>query len=250
MSLPTPAPVAASTSTGSWEATFLQDLGAPLNATNITAVNLWAQSEGVQSSNNWLAASGKGPGATTCLSQCGTSSPVYAYDTPADGAAFDAQFLKTNNYADVISAFAGTADNGTSPDPTGLANIFAAINQSGWCRGCEGGQYPVALYDALSKSTAQLTSLWGDIKQGVGAAISNAIPGSSIVGGASGVVSGIQSVYNLATDLTSAKFWDRILLFAGGLLLAIFGSIIFFETTKTGQTVTSEAAQAGAIALA
>jgi hypothetical protein len=47
-------------------------------------------------------------------------------------------------------------------------------------------------------------------------------------------------------DLTSGQFWDRILLFAGGLALAGVGLIIFISTTKAGKTVESDAVLAAA----
>lgn len=236
----------------SWQEVFLNDLGVPISQTNIAAVTLWADSEGVQSSNNFLAASGQGPGATHCIAQCGSSSPIFAYATAAEGAAFDAAFIRNNNYSGVINAFVQAVDTPQGqPNPASLAIIYNAINISGWCKGCQGGQYPVQLYQSLGKNAAQiLSSVAGSVtplatNQQIAGAVGGAVKD---VAGAAGSAFGIAGLGTLIGDLISGKFWERILLFAGGLLLVIFGSVIFFQTTNTGKTITSEAGQAAAVA--
>jgi hypothetical protein len=126
-----------------WESLLLADLGAPNSVNNLTALNLWAQSEG-SVTNNGLAASGQGAGATICVAQCGSSSPIYEYDNPTDGAAHMAQFLKGSYYTAIVRAFQQDA---------GLAAIFQAINQSSWCKGCQGGNYPEVLAAAAAGKT-------------------------------------------------------------------------------------------------
>ena len=44
-----------------------------------------------------LAVSGKSPGATKCIAQCNGSSPIYAYNTEAEGVAATVAFLKYPN---------------------------------------------------------------------------------------------------------------------------------------------------------
>ena len=87
-----------------WEYDLLQSFGAPASKNNLTALNLWAQSEG-SVTNNPLATSGKGVGATKCVAQCGGTSPIYEYDTEADGVAQMASFLKGSYYTAIIRAF-------------------------------------------------------------------------------------------------------------------------------------------------
>jgi hypothetical protein len=122
-----------------WEYDLLKALGAPASQNNLTALNLWAQSEG-SVTNNPIATSGKGAGATKCVAQCGTPSPIYEYDNEADGVAQMAGFLKGSYYTAVVRAFVQDA---------GLAAIYQAINGSSWCKGCQNGQYPVDLAQAV-----------------------------------------------------------------------------------------------------
>lgn len=122
-----------------WEYDLLKALGAPASQANLTALNLWAQSEG-SVTNNPLATSGKGAGATTCVAQCGTTSPIYEYDTEANGVAQMARFLKGSYYTKIVAALVGDQ---------GEAAIWSAVNGSPWCKGCQGGQYPVDLGKAV-----------------------------------------------------------------------------------------------------
>lgn len=132
-----------------WEYDLLRYLGTPAPLTNegmdtqfpnsLLALNLWAQSEG-SVTNNALATSGKGVGATTCVAQCGSSSPIYLYDTEANGVAQMGRFLQGSFYTKIVSALVSNAD---------LATIYGAINSSSWCKGCQNGQYPIDLSQAV-----------------------------------------------------------------------------------------------------
>ncbi|HXA33025.1 MAG TPA: hypothetical protein VNV87_12255 [Acidimicrobiales bacterium] len=132
-----------------WEYELLRYLGTPAPLTNdgmdaqypnsLLALNLWAQSEG-SVTNNALATSGRGAGATTCVAQCGSSSPIYEYDNVADGVAQMGRFLQGSFYTKIVSSLVGNAS---------LSDIFSAINSSPWCKGCQSGQYPVALSQAV-----------------------------------------------------------------------------------------------------
>jgi len=122
-----------------WECDLLKALGAPCSQNNLTALNLWAQSEG-SVTNNPLATSGYGAGRTVCVAQCGSSSPIFEYDNEADGVAQMSKFLSGSYYTAIVRAFQQDA---------GLAAIFQAINSSPWCKGCQNGQYPIALSQAV-----------------------------------------------------------------------------------------------------
>lgn len=232
------------TSWPAWETTFLDQLGAPHTETNYQALTLWAQSEGTTGSNNPLAISGQHPGATSCIAQCGSSSPVMAYDTLDNGVAANVAFLQNNDYGNVIAAF----KQGSS-----LQLIWAAINQSGWCRGCQGGRYPEAIFSALS-SPEQAASLadaavgsvsGGGTKEGIAGGLVHAaedVTGLSALGRA---VSWTDSLGNLLGDLTSSTWWKRIGLGVFGIAVLGGGFIIFFAGTDTGKKATSEAASAG-----
>jgi hypothetical protein len=134
-----------------WEYDLLKALGAPASKNNLTALNLWAQSEG-SVTNNPLATSGQGAGATVCVAQCGSTSPIYEYDTEADGVAQMARFLKGSYYTSIVRAFT---------DDAGLAAIFQAINSSPWCKGCQNGQYPVDLSQAVGGKDSEISTTVG-----------------------------------------------------------------------------------------
>jgi len=121
---------------------FLQTWGVPITPVTEEAMYLWIQAEGGVASNNPLNTSGAQPGATTCIAQCGTSSPIYAYSSLNQGMQANIANLNTTKYQGIKSAF-------SAPNAT-LASIWTAINQSSWCKGCGGGTYPGALYSALT----------------------------------------------------------------------------------------------------
>lgn len=144
-----------------WEYDLLRYLGAPAPLTNdgldqqfpnsLLALNLWAQSEG-SVTNNALATSGKGAGATTCVAQCGSTSPIYEYDNEADGVAQMGRFLQGSFYTKIVSALVTNAS---------LSTIYAAINGSSWCKGCQSGKYPEALAAAAGGGAAGVSSTVG-----------------------------------------------------------------------------------------
>lgn len=115
---------------------IISKIGAPLNTVTYTAIKLWAESEGMASSDN-------NPLATT-YACCGgvsiNSDGVKRYPTVANGAEATAITLLLKPYAEVVSAFqAGKS----------MGDIYTAINASPWCARCQNGHYPIALYDAL-----------------------------------------------------------------------------------------------------
>lgn len=122
----------------SWQTDLLSKMHATHSNNNVDALTYWAESEGMPpSDNNWLA--------TTC-SCCGghdvNSVGVKAYPTESDGVEATWLTLQGGAYVNVVKAFR---------DDAGLAHIWAAVNASPWCGGCQGGKYPVALYDAIGK---------------------------------------------------------------------------------------------------
>lgn len=161
-----------------WEYELLRYLGTPAPLSNdgmdaqfpnsLLALNLWAQSEG-SVTNNALATSGRGAGATTCVAQCGSSSPIYEYDNVADGVAQMGRFLQGSFYTKIVSALVGNAD---------LGAIYQAINSSPWCKGCQSGQYPVDLAKAAGGGSAGISGSvgTGSSSGGAGAGGSGASP--------------------------------------------------------------------------
>jgi hypothetical protein len=208
-----------------WEYDLLAGLGAPASTTNLDALNYWGQSEGTASSNNPLAVSGKAAGATKCLAQCGSSSPVYAYDTEQDGVAANVAFLLHNNYANVVSAFVKNS---------GLAAIFSAINSSGWCKGCQGGKYPEALYAALGSNAPPLTAQ--PTGAGTAAAQAGGAPGFGCA--AKGNVfseGGLAGIGSFAFTYCNAKALVSGLCILGGVGVAIIGLSFVLKNSGAGR---------------
>lgn len=140
---PPPAP-----SAGDWRAALLAAMGAPVTASNLAALGFWHQSEGTNpSTNNWLAITDPGnkfPHSGVIASNGGN--PVYAFPDQATGVAATAAFLRGSYYTGVVQAFKANA---------GLGGIYSAINASKWCSGCQGGHYPVALFQAVGNPAAK-----------------------------------------------------------------------------------------------
>ena len=152
-----------------WQAYFLGLISAPASPNSVRVCDLWASSEGVLADNNPFACSGKYPGATHCIAQCGTSSEVWAYDTIEHGCEANAAFLGGSYYTAVVGAFRADA---------GEQALYDAINASPWCSGCQGGHYPVDLYDWLQNQHPQPTK--GDL---VGIVVSKDQQGQDVVYG-------------------------------------------------------------------
>lgn len=115
-------------------------MGWRASAGNLIALQYWAASEGVPDTlHNWLA---------TSLRTTGwyTPPPPYsepAYDTKTHGCRALALTISEPAYVHVTQAFLRT---GT------LTTIWQAINATPWCAGCQGGLYPVQLYDYIGGS--------------------------------------------------------------------------------------------------
>ncbi len=119
-----------------WISLTLAALGATETSTNRAALAEWAQSEGMPASaNNPLAATDPLPGSTAI-----NSKGVQAYASIGDAATLYARKFGTLTY-DAIGFALKTGND--------LNEIFTAINQSPWCRGCQGGRYPVIMWEQL-----------------------------------------------------------------------------------------------------
>lgn len=121
-----------------WVAQLLAKMGAPDNGVTRSALYGWADSEGMPAwENNWLA---------TTLDCCGcskvNSSGVCAYPDVPSGVEAIWQTLQGSAYSSIVYWFK-RGDN--------IREIYAAINQSPWCSGCQNGHYPVVLYDSISR---------------------------------------------------------------------------------------------------
>lgn len=120
-----------------WIPPVLEALAAPVNLVTEVALMKWAQSEGMPTwENNWLATTYDGYGGYDV-----NGVGVKAYPTLADGVGATVATLRLGYYTGIVAALR----QGTT-----LAAIYRAINASPWCRGCQGGRYPVALAQAVA----------------------------------------------------------------------------------------------------
>lgn len=121
-----------------WETLLCNQMGWPAatgegNAIIFEALDLWAQSEGIDpSANNWLATEYNLYGNQPKLP--GTN--VSIFNSVGDGVTAIVNTLNGGGYGEVNKYFA----QGTS-----LIDIYLAINLSPWCSGCQNGNYPDAL---------------------------------------------------------------------------------------------------------
>lgn len=128
---------------GDWRHALLTALGAPSTPDNLNALNAWASSEGVDPrNNNWLAITdpnNRWPHAGVVASNGGN--PVYAFPSQAVGVQATAAFLAGSYYVGVVDALKANR---------GVRAVYNAINSSPWCKGCQGGNYPIVLHNALN----------------------------------------------------------------------------------------------------
>ena len=119
-----------------WEVALLDAIGAPQSVDNVGALALWAQSEGVPADcNNPLAASDVPSGARADCSGSAAGYPSLDFAVNVYAAKFG-----TQDYEAIGKAL---------KDDAGYQAIYEAINASPWCKGCQGGHYPEALYADL-----------------------------------------------------------------------------------------------------
>ena len=192
----------------SWEYAFLTAIRAPSNTKNLAALNLWAQSEGTPSNqNNWLAYGD-------------SSTHITKYASPGEGVTAITTALLSNpqyGYNKIVAAF---------QDPNGnMEDIWKAINESSWCKGCEGGSYPTALYSNLSTSPELIaiknntgTSGPGGIQVGAGCNKGQEVWGIPIIGT---IINQCQAKAIKGGFITAFGF----AIVAGGIAILVTGSV-------------------------
>lgn len=222
---------------------MLAGLGLPITKVNVTILDAWAASEGTINHNNPFAISTKFPGATTCLAQCSGNNPVMAYDSLSSGVAATIQFFKQNPaYNDILATLATNTfqNEGTQVSSGVLGAAWGAINNSPWCKGCQGGKYPISLatlentgvlnFAGKNLSVSNLGLSGGPINQTTPDQQGAVTPGLNI------------SVTGFLGSLV--KNWKRFVFGLLALLMIIGGIFMIMSETKTGQTIE----QAGSVA--
>jgi hypothetical protein len=131
---------------GRWAAKFLNALGAPVSRNNLVVMVAWQSAEGTMATWNPLATTYQMPGATEF-----NSVGVKNYTSLAQGIQAIILTLGSPNYGypSVVS------DLRASADPVVTAE---AINASGWCHGCSGGQYVLDLVPAVEQYYASFSA--------------------------------------------------------------------------------------------
>lgn len=116
-----------------WNALLVR-LGAPITDINLAALSAWARAEGMrQSTWNPLATTEPFPGAVPLA---GNPDGVKSYPDSGAGVEATARTLLLPAYVKVVAALR----KGNS-----IASIWAAVNASPWCAGCDGGDYPATV---------------------------------------------------------------------------------------------------------
>lgn len=119
-----------------WALAVLTALGGTDDGDNVTALALWAVAEGAPDwRHNWLNTTMGGFGGYSI-----NSAGVKAYPTFAKGVAATAATLRQPIMSGITYALTSGLD---------LDVIYHAINSSLWCKGCQGGRYPVTIYNYL-----------------------------------------------------------------------------------------------------
>jgi hypothetical protein len=243
---PTTKPVQGTTiSTDQWAVGLINQLNTtrpsnaqiPVTANNVNNLKLWLAQE--QNASSWAADMYNPLGVRN-----GSNGQVTPYASVQDGIAGTAHTLNNGYYGNILSSLQANA-------PT---QAFAtAVIQSPWSgktyaqRGLNAFLSHAPLNASASTDKANAAGSSGHWYDG--------IPGSgvvaNVVGGVTGTVGGVVStanaVGNLASNLTSASFWKRIGIFAGGFALFGVGITLFTLNTKTAQTAISAAATKGMI---
>lgn len=119
-----------------WRGLLLEALSCPLSEVNVDALQWWADSEGTPAGwNNWLATTLSGFGGVSV-----NGAGVKAYPSVQAGVDATAATLRGSAYRNVITAL---------QDGNSFHEIWSAINSSPWCSHCQGGLYPIVLFQHL-----------------------------------------------------------------------------------------------------
>jgi hypothetical protein len=228
-----------------WEADLLQKINAPVTPTTVSILDAWANSENTLGQNNPLAISGVYSGATSCIAQCGTNSPIMTYSSWQAGNTATANFIKASpEYSIIIQDLQASTPNDSNAQALSIAQaVFTNINGSGWCKGCQGGVYPTALNQLIS----EWDNFSASAKGGVTPTSITGIAGDYAGAATGGLSNWTSSLTTLLSAITSKSFWTRVGFGFLGFALVGVGLIFLLSQTKTGQTAEKGIAM-GAIA--
>lgn len=247
----TPQPSTKTINPNSWEAQMLTAIGkasninVPVTSTNVAIMDAWAKSEGTLWANNPFAISTPFPGATQCIAQCNGGNPIMAYATLQDGINATAQFI-ANGYTFIPKNLANSTPNDTAIQAATVAQgVFQAINQSGWCKNCQGGLYPIGIHQLINEFEKGMTpSQIGTVdKTSV-----TGIAGNYVSAAAKPVVGWVESLGKILGFLTNKNFWIRVGFGFLGFVMVMIGITLIVSETKTGQALGKAAAEGAILA--
>ena len=241
-------------SPGDWRVQLLQRVGAPVNWTNLDALQAWALSE--SGYNATYGTNLAGPLAYNPLAI------TDSYGVPTTGDVNTAGVKQFAGTAAGVDATARFLEHGYSPviqalkdsDPSAL---YSAVNQSGWCAGCEGGVYPTALHSWLGGAGFQGEhggfhgSSIGNVPSGAKGQ-AQAASAAHDTGGLYGACGGGTSVPLLPFSLPPFGCYmlntvEFLVPAVGGAFLMLVGAYIVLKNTRAAQQLAQLPAAGGAV---
>jgi hypothetical protein len=240
-----------------WRVLLLKAIGAPTTRANLDTLQAWALSESGYNAQTGTALAGpqaRNPLAITDsfgVPSSGTvnSAGVLKFGSTIAGVLATARFLK-HGYDPVIQGF-----RDSSPE-----EVYQAVNQSGWCSGCQSGRYPVGLYNYVQSGKVQGG---GQTFQGGGLSFSQAEALSSLgsssgktdTGGLFGYCKVTSSSVPLGPSIPTGGFGcyvSQSLVFAavgfGGAVVAMLGAYLLVSPGMRSKILSVPLAGAGVAA--
>lgn len=211
-----------------WEYALLSKLGAPATPENLVGLNLWAKSEGVEATaNNPLAITNPNQ---VFGSDAGTinTAGVAKFSSLGSGVDATANFLNAPGYSAIVAAL----KRGNS-----LNALYSAINNSGWCRGCQGGAYPSALakYSTGPVNLSAIPIFHGGSPSGSAAVVGGKSESSSgfyQCNSATTIVGGLG--FNVLNACEAKAIVGGLLMAAGIATMMVGGAILLRRPIRTG----------------
>lgn len=219
-----------------WATAVLLFAGDPVNSTNVSNILHWMTAENsgnsawYQDNNPLNTGEGTGGGDGTGGAATLTQGAIDAADT-----------LKLGKYGyPAIQA----ALRASAPLPV----FAAAVGQSGWASGQYKGNTTTPGYTIANNpgtpggsATAPTSAgyvptgdLAGVVADSTTGAVAEGITGGAATGLVDAAGAALSPLETLEKDLTSAAFWKRIGVGAGGVALMIFGLVVVLSQTKAG----------------
>lgn len=215
-----------------WAKSLLHAIGAPVTPANVQVVYDWEKSEGGGGINNPL---NQGPdtvhkGLSTSGSQYGGGAANYA--SRAAGLQGAVDYLNMPNFRDIKQFL--VAGNSGAARAAIIASPWAASHYG------EGASFSQAPLPGNAQALATFKPSGGYSGSSGASSSAGTSAGSS---GSSG-----SGLGQLAGNLVSGIFWERVMLILGGALLVLLGIVLVMEQSKTVRGATTDAIGAAVLA--